>query len=98
MIECIRFRSALPFDENVKEEFVSVIWNDVTDRWGADFTPEIEARIQMELDTFEQVEGYMAYLYFVWRVVIESNYFLIPHRTLAQRYQAPFVFAPLSRA
>ena len=83
MIECIRFRSALPFDENVKEEFISVIWNDVTDRWGADFTPEIEARIQMELDTFEQVEGYMAYLYFVWRVVIESNYFLIPHRTLA---------------
>lgn len=83
MIKCIRFRSALPFDENVKEEFVSVIWNDVTDRWGADFTPEIEARIQMELDTFEQVEGYMAYLYFVWRVVIESNYFLIPHRTLA---------------
>ena len=83
MIESIRFRSVLPFDKRDKEEFVSVIWNDVTDRWGADFTPEIEARIQMELDTFEQVEGYMAYLYFVWRVVIESNYFLIPHRTLA---------------
>ena len=83
MIECIRFRSVLPFDENVKEEFITIIWNDVTDRWGADFTPEIGARIQMELDTFEQVEGYMAYLYFVWRVVIENNFFVMPYRTLA---------------
>ena len=83
MIECIRFRSVLPFDENVKEEFVTIIWNDVTDRWGADFTPDIEARIQMELDTFEQVDGYMEYLYFVWRVVIESNFFVLPYRTLA---------------
>ena len=83
MIECIRFRSALPFDENVKEEFVTIIWDDVTDRWGADFTPDIEARIQMELDTFEQVDGYMEYLYFVWRVVIESNFFVMPYRTLA---------------
>ena len=37
MIECIRFRSALPFDENVKEEFVTIIWDDVTDRWGGRF-------------------------------------------------------------
>ena len=83
MIECIRFRSVLSFNEAIKEEFVTIIWNDVTDRWGADFTPEIEARIQMELDTFEQVDGYMEYLYFVWRVVIESNFFVMPYRTLA---------------
>jgi len=83
MIECIRFRSVLSFNESIKEEFVTIIWNDVTDRWGADFTPDIEARIQMELDTFEQVEGYMEYLYFVWRVVIESNFFVMPYRTLA---------------
>ena len=79
----IRFRSVLSFNEAIKEEFVTIIWNDVTDRWGADFTPDIEARIQMELDTFEQVEGYMAYLYFVWRVVIENNFFVMPYRTLA---------------
>ena len=83
MIECIRFRSVLPFDENVKEEFVTIIWNDVTVRWGADFTPDIEARIQMELDTFEQVDGYMEYLYFVWRVTYDSGYYLMPYRTLA---------------
>ena len=83
MVECIRFRSVLSFNEAIKEEFVTIIWNDVTDRWGADFTPDIEARIQMELDTFEQVEGYMAYLYFVWRVVIETNFFVMPYRTLA---------------
>ena len=83
MIESIRFRSVLSFNEAIKEEFVTIIWNDVTDRWGADFTPDIEARIQMELDTFEQVEGYMAYLYFVWRVVIENNFFVMPYRTLA---------------
>ena len=53
MIECIRFRSVLSFNEAIKEEFVTIIWDDVTDRWGADFTPDIEARIQMELDTFE---------------------------------------------
>ena len=83
MIECIRFRSVLSFNEAIKEEFVTIIWDDVTDRWGADFTPDIEARIQMELDTFEQVDGYMEYLYFVWRVVIESNFFVMPYRTLA---------------
>ena len=83
MIENIRFRSVLPFDENVKEEFVTIIWDDVTDRWGADFTPDIEARIQMELDTFEQVDGYMEYLYFVWRVVYDSGYYIMPYRTLA---------------
>ena len=77
MIECIRFRSALPFDENVKEEFVTIIWDDVTDCWGADFTPDIEARIQMELDTFEQVDGYMEYLYYVWRVVYDSGYYIM---------------------
>ena len=79
----IRFRSVLSFNEAIKEEFVTIIWNDVTDCWGADFTPDIEARIQMELDTFEQVEGYMAYLYFVWRVVIETNFFVMPYRSLA---------------
>ena len=83
MFESVRFRSVLPFNKGDKEGFVSIIWNDVADRWGADFTPEIEARIQMELDTFEQVDGYMAYLYFVWRVVIESNFFVMPYRTLA---------------
>ncbi len=83
MVECIRFRSALPFDENVKEEFISEVWGGAIDRWRENITPEIEARIQMELDTFEQVEGYMAYLYFVWRVVIDSNYFIMPYRTLA---------------
>ena len=83
MIESIRFRSVLPFDEEVKEGFISVIWNDVIDRWGRDLSPEIEARIQMEIDTFERIEGYMAYLYFVWRVVIDSNYFIMPYRTLA---------------
>ena len=83
MVECIRFRSVLSFNEAIKEEFVTIIWNDVTDRWGADFTPDIEARIQMELDTFEQVEGYMAYLYFMWRVVIETSFFVMPYRTLA---------------
>ena len=83
MIESIRFRPVLLFSKGDKEGFVSIIWNDVTDRWGADFSPEIEARIQLELDTFEQVEGYMEYLYFVWRVVIESNYFVMPYRTLA---------------
>ena len=79
----IRFRSVLSFNEAIKEEFVTIIWNDVADCWGADFTPDIEARIQLELDTFEQVEGYMAYLYFVWRVVIENNFFVMPYRTLA---------------
>ena len=83
MIESIRFHSVLPFDNTIKEKFIYIIWNDVTDRWGADFTPEIEARILMELDTFERIEGYMAYLYFVWRVVIESNFYVMPYRTLA---------------
>ena len=83
MIESIRFRSVLPFGKGEREGFVSIIWHYVTDRWGADFSPEIEARIQMEIDTFERIEGYMAYLYFVWRVVIDSNYFIMPYRTLA---------------
>ena len=83
MIECIRFRSVLPFDENVKEKFISEIWGGAIDRCRGNITPDIEARIQMELDTFEQVEGYMAYLYFVWRVVIETNFFVMPYRTLA---------------
>ena len=83
MIDCIRFRPVLPFSKGDKEGFVSIIWNDVADRWGADFSPEIEARIQMELDTFERIEGYMEYLYFVWRVIIDSNYFTMPYRTLA---------------
>ncbi len=83
MIESIKFRSVLPFDEEVKEEFISEIWGGAIDRWRGNITPDIEARIEMEIATFEQVEGYMAYLYFVWRVVIESNDFLMPYRTLA---------------
>lgn len=83
MIECIRFRSVLPFDENVKEEFISEVWGGAIDRWKENITPDIEARIEKEIATFEQVDGYMAYLYFVWRVVIESNYFVMPYRTLA---------------
>lgn len=83
MIESIRFRSVLPFSKGEREGFVSIIWNNVTDRWGADFTPEIEARILMEIDTFERIEGYMEYIYFVWRVVVDSNYFTMPYRTLA---------------
>ena len=83
MIESIRFRSVLPFDKGEREGFISIIWCNVADRWGEDWNGEIEARIQMEIDTFERIEGYMAYLYFVWRVVIESNYFIMPYRTLA---------------
>ena len=83
MIESIKFRSVLPFGKGEREGFVSIIWSDVADRWGEDFSSEIEARIQMEIDTFERIEGYMAYLYFVWRVVIDSNYFIMPYRTLA---------------
>ena len=83
MIESIKFRSVLPFGKGEREGFVSIIWSDVADRWGEDFSSEIEARIQMEIDTFERIEGYMAYLYFVWCVVIDSNYFIMPYRTLA---------------
>ena len=83
MIESIRFRSVLPFDEAIKEEFISEIWGGVIDRCRGNITPDVETRIEMEIATFEQVEGYMAYLYFVWRVVIESNYFVMPYRTLA---------------
>ena len=45
-------------------------------------TPDIEARIEMEIATFEQVDGYMEYLYFVWRVVYDSGYYIMPYRTL----------------
>ena len=83
MIESIKFRSVLPFGKGEREGFVSIIWRDVADRWGEDFSSEIEARIQMEIDTFEQVEGYMQYLYFVWRVVYDSGYYIMPYRTLA---------------
>lgn len=83
MIECIRFRSVLPFDENVKEEFISEIWGGAIDRWRGNITPDVETRIEMEIATFEQVEGYMAYLYFVWRVVYDSGYYIMPYRTLA---------------
>lgn len=83
MIECIRFRSALPFDEKVKDEFISEVWGGTIDRWRGNITPEIEARIEMEIATFEQIEGYMAYLYFVWRVVYDSGYYIMPYRTLA---------------
>lgn len=83
MIECIRFRSVLAFDENVKEVFISEIWGGAIGRWGGRITPDVSERIEMELDTFEQVEGYMEYLYFVWRVVYDSGYYIMPYRTLA---------------
>lgn len=83
MIESIRFHSVLPFDEKVKEEFISEIWGGAIDRWRGNITPEIETRIELEIATFEQVEGYMAYLYFVWRVVYDSRYYIMPYRTLA---------------
>ena len=83
MIECIRFRSALPFDENVKEEFISEVWGGTIDRWRGNITPGIEARIEKEIATFEQVDGYMEYLYFVWRVTYDSGYYIMPYRTLA---------------
>lgn len=83
MIECIRFRSVLPFDDNVKEEFISEIWGGAIDRCRGDITPDIETRIELEIATFEQVEGYMEYLYFVWRVVYDSGYYIMPYRTLA---------------
>ena len=83
MIECIRFRSVLPFDENVKEEFISEIWGGAIDRWRGNITPDIKARIEKEIATFEQVDGYMEYLYFVWRVVYDSGYYIMPYRTLA---------------
>ena len=83
MIECIRFRSALPFDENVKEEFISEVWGGAIDRWRENITPDVETRIELEIATFEQVEGYMEYLYFVWRVTYDSGYYLMPYRTLA---------------
>ena len=83
MAECIRFRSVLPFDENVKEEFISVIWGGAIYCWRGNITPDVETRIELEIATFEQVEGYMEYLYFVWRVVYDSRYYIMPYRTLA---------------
>ena len=83
MIECIRFRSVLAFDENVKEVFISEIWGGAIGRWGGSITPDVSERIEMEIATFEQVEGYMEYLYFVWRVVYDSGYYIMPYRTLA---------------
>ena len=83
MIENIRFRSVLPFDENVKEEFISDIWGGAIARWRGNITPDIEARIEKEIATFEQVDGYMEYLYFVWRVVYDSGYYIMPYCTLA---------------
>ncbi len=83
MIECIRFHSVLPFDENVKEEFISEVWGGAIDRWRGNITPEIKTRIELEIATFEQVEGYIEYLYFVWRVVYDSGYYIMPYRTLA---------------
>ena len=83
MAECIRFRPVLPFDEAIKEEFISEIWGGAIDRWRGNITPDIKARIEKEIATFEQVDGYMEYLYFVWRVVYDSGYYIMPYRTLA---------------
>lgn len=83
MIDSIRFRSVLAFDENVKAVFISEIWGGAIGRWGGSITPDVSKRIEMEIATFEQVEGYMEYLYFVWRVVYDSGYYIMPYRTLA---------------
>ena len=83
MAECIRFRPVLPFDEAIKEEFISEIWGGAIDRWRGNITPDIKARIENEIATFEQVDGYMEYLYFVWRVTYDSGYYIMPYRTLA---------------
>lgn len=83
MAECIKFRSVLPFDENVKEEFISEIWGGAIDRYRGNITPDVKTRIELEIATFEQVEGYMAYLCFVWRVVYDSRHYIMPYRTLA---------------
>ena len=47
MIECIRFRSVLAFDENVKEVFISEIWGGAICRWGGCITPDVSKRIEM---------------------------------------------------
>lgn len=83
MAECIKFHSILPFDDNVKEEFISEIWGGAIDRYRGNITPDVKTRIELEIATFEQVEGYMEYLYFVWRVVYDSGYYIMPYRTLA---------------
>ena len=83
MAECIKFHSILPFDDNVKEEFISEIWGGAIDRCRGNITPDVKTRIELEIATFEQVEGYMEYLYFVWRVVYDSRYYIMPYRTLA---------------
>ena len=49
MVECIKFRSVLPFDDNVKEEFISVIWGGAIYCWRGNITPEIETRIELRL-------------------------------------------------
>ena len=92
MAECIKFRSVLPFDENVKEEFISVIWGGAIYCWRGNITPEIETRIELEIATFEQVEGYIEYLYFVWRVVYDSGYYIMPYRTLAHASAVCYAF------
>ena len=83
MIESIKFRSVLPFDENIKEGFISEIWGGAIDRCRGNITPDVKTIIELEIATFEQVEGYMEYLYFVWRVVYDSGYYIMPYRTLA---------------
>ena len=45
--------------------------------------PFDEAIIEKEIAIFEHVDGYMEYLYFVWRVVYDSGYYIMPYRTLA---------------
>ena len=47
MIESIRFRSVLAFDENVKEVFISEIWGGAIGRWGESITPDVSERIEM---------------------------------------------------
>ena len=52
MAECIKFRSVLPFDENVKEEFISVIWGGAIYCWRGNITPDVKTRIELEIATF----------------------------------------------
>lgn len=82
-MDIIRFSSVLEFGTEEKQTFLDEIWDGAADRWGSAFTPEIVNRLNMEIATFEQVDGYMSYLYFVWRVMGESRYFVMAHRTFA---------------
>lgn len=79
----LRFSSAKHFGKAERDSFVAEIWSGATNRWGEDISPEIADRIELEIATFERVDGYMSYLYFVWSVVKKSRYFFMPYLTFA---------------